>query len=115
VGQIEYAGEKITCLPCLNTRVLLLRTLALDPIQLAAHLKLARYLRAHKNTFNKQNNTPSIKSLKRGQSLALGTRTQKHQELSGALDDHKQELAMCLVYFNLTKMCIGYFKEIPYL
>jgi hypothetical protein len=27
-------------------------------------LKLARCLRAHKNTFNKQNNTPSMKSLK---------------------------------------------------
>jgi hypothetical protein len=71
-------GEKSTCVPCLNTRVLLLQTLALDPVQLAAHLKLARCLRAHTNTFNKQNNTPSTKSLKREQGLALGTRTQKH-------------------------------------
>ena len=92
-------GEKSTCLPCLNTGVLL-QKLALDPLQLAAHLKLARCLRAHKNTFNKQNNTPSMKSLKREQGLALGTRTQKHSELSGALDDHIQELVMCLVYFN---------------
>ena len=91
-------GEKSTCLPCLNTGVL--QKLALDPLQLVAHLKLARCLRAHKNTFNKQNNTPSMKSLKREQGLALRTRTQKHYELSEALDDHKQELAMCLVYFN---------------
>jgi hypothetical protein len=41
-------------------------------------LKLARCLRAHKNTFNKQNNTPSMKSLKGKQGLGLGTRTQKH-------------------------------------
>ena len=34
-----------------------------------------------------------MKSLKREQGLALGTRTQKHSELSGALDDHIQELA----------------------
>jgi hypothetical protein len=39
-------------------------------------LKLARCLRAHNNTFNKQNNTPSMKSLKRQQGLALGKRTQ---------------------------------------
>jgi hypothetical protein len=39
-------------------------------------LKLARCLRAHKNTFNKQNNTPSMKSLKGKQGLALGKRTQ---------------------------------------
>jgi hypothetical protein len=70
--------EKSTCLPCLNTGVLLLQTLALDPLQLAAHLRLARCLGAHKNTYNKQNNTPSMKSLKREQGLALGTRTQKH-------------------------------------
>jgi hypothetical protein len=70
--------EKSTCLPCLNTGVLLLQTLALDPLQLAAHLKLARCLRAHKKTYNKQNNAPSMKSLKRRQGLALGTRTQKH-------------------------------------
>jgi hypothetical protein len=50
--------EKSTCLPCLNIGVLL-QTLALDLLQLAAHLKLARCLRAHKNTYNKQNNTPS--------------------------------------------------------
>jgi hypothetical protein len=30
-------------------------------------LKLARCLRAHKNTYNKQNNTPNMKSLKREQ------------------------------------------------
>ena len=70
-------GEKSTCLPCLNTGVLL-QKLALDPLQLVAHLKLARCLRAHKKTYNKQNNTPSMKSLKREQGLALGTRTQKH-------------------------------------
>jgi hypothetical protein len=34
-------GEKTTCL-CLNTKVLLLQTLALDLLQLAASLKLAR-------------------------------------------------------------------------
>jgi hypothetical protein len=87
-------GEKSTCLPCLNTKVLV-QKLALDPLQLAAHLKLTRCLRAHIKTFNKQNNTPSMKILKREQGLALGTRTQKHSELSGDLDDHKQELAMC--------------------
>jgi hypothetical protein len=70
-------GEKSTYLPCLNTGVLL-QTLALDPLQLAAHLKQAQRLRAHKNTYNKQNNTPVMKSLKREQGLALGTRTQKH-------------------------------------
>jgi hypothetical protein len=70
-------GEKTTCLPCLNTKVLLLQTLALNLLQLAAHLKLARCLRAHKNTFNKQNNTPSMKSLKRKQGLGLGPRTQE--------------------------------------
>jgi hypothetical protein len=68
-------GEKTTCLPCLNTEVLH-RTLALDLLQLAARLKLARCLRAHKNTFNKQNNTPSMKRLKRKQGLGLGKRTQ---------------------------------------
>jgi hypothetical protein len=67
---------------------------------LVAHLKLARCLRAHKKAYNKQNNTPSMKSLKREQGLALGTRTQKHSELSRALDDHKQELAMCLISYN---------------
>ena len=36
-----------------------------------------------------------MKSLKREQGLALGTRTQKHSELPGALGDHIQELAMC--------------------
>jgi hypothetical protein len=35
-----------------------------------------------------------MKSLKR-EGLALGTQTQKHSELSGDLDDHIQELAMC--------------------
>jgi hypothetical protein len=69
--------EKSTCLLCLNTGVLLLQTLALDPLQLAAHLKLAQCLRAHKNTYNEQNNTPNMKSLKRGQGLAQGMRTQK--------------------------------------
>jgi hypothetical protein len=39
-----------------------------------------------------------MKNLKRIQGLALGTRTQKHYEPSGALDDHKQELDMCLVF-----------------
>jgi hypothetical protein len=33
-----------------------------------------------------KNNTPSRKSLKRGQGLALGPRTQKHSELSKDLD-----------------------------
>jgi phosphate starvation-inducible membrane PsiE len=51
-----------------------------------------------------------MKSLKKEQDLSLGTWTQKHLELSGALDDHIQELAMFLVYFNLIKMCIVYFK-----
>jgi hypothetical protein len=69
-------GEKTTCLPCLNTKVLLLQILALDLLQLDARLKLARCLRAHKNSFNKQNNTPSMKSLKEKQGLALGKRTQ---------------------------------------
>jgi hypothetical protein len=41
-------------------------------------LKPARRLRAHKKAYNKQNNTPSVKSLKRRQGLALETRTQKH-------------------------------------
>jgi hypothetical protein len=45
---------------------------------LVAHLKLARCLRAHKKAYNKQNNTSSMKSLKKRQGLALGTRTQKH-------------------------------------
>jgi hypothetical protein len=40
-------------------------------------LKLARCLRAHKNTFNKQNNTPSMKSLKGEQGLGLRPRTQE--------------------------------------
>jgi hypothetical protein len=68
-------GEKTTCLPCLNTEVLH-QTLALDLLQLPARLKLARCLRAHKNTFNNQNNTPSMKILKGKQGLALGKRTQ---------------------------------------
>jgi hypothetical protein len=63
-------------------------------------LKLERCLQAQKNTFNKQNNTPSMKILKGEQGLGLGPRTQKHTELSGDLDDHIQELAMCLVSFN---------------
>jgi hypothetical protein len=63
-------GEKTTCLPCLNTKVLL-QTLALDLLQLVARMKLAQYLRAHKNTFNKQNNTPSMNSLKGKQGLGL--------------------------------------------
>jgi hypothetical protein len=45
-------------------------------LQLAARSKLARCLQAHKNTFNKQNNTPSMKSLKGKQGLGLGKRTQ---------------------------------------
>jgi hypothetical protein len=57
-------GEKTTCLPCLNNEVILFQTLALDLLKLAARLKLVRCLRAHKNTFNKQNNTPSMKILK---------------------------------------------------
>jgi hypothetical protein len=61
-------GKKTTYLPCLNTKVLL-QTLALD--LLAARLKLARCLRAHKNTFNKQNNTPSMKILKGKQGVGL--------------------------------------------
>jgi hypothetical protein len=40
-------------------------------------LKLAQCLRTHKNTFNKQNNTPSMKSLKGKQGLGLGPRTQE--------------------------------------
>jgi hypothetical protein len=40
-------------------------------------LKLARCLRAHKNTFNKQNNTPSMKSLRGEQGLGLGSRAQE--------------------------------------
>jgi hypothetical protein len=40
-------------------------------------LKLARCLRAHKNTFNKQNNTPNMKILKGKQGLGLGKRTQR--------------------------------------
>jgi hypothetical protein len=39
-------------------------------------LKLARCLRAHKNAYNKQNNTPSMKSLKGKEGLGLGKRTQ---------------------------------------
>jgi hypothetical protein len=39
-------------------------------------LKLARCLRAHKNTFNKQNNTLSVESLKGKQGFGLGKRTQ---------------------------------------
>jgi hypothetical protein len=70
-------GKKTTCLPCLNTKVLLIQTLALDLLQLAARLKLARCLRAHKHTFNKQNNTPSMKNLKGKQGLALGKQTQE--------------------------------------
>jgi hypothetical protein len=46
-------------------------------------LKLARCLRAHKNTFNKQNNTPSMKILKRKQGLGLGPRTQETLGTSG--------------------------------
>jgi hypothetical protein len=65
---------------------------------LAARLKLARCLRAHKNTFNKQNSTPSMKSLKGKQGLGQGKRTQ--ETLAGDLDDRIQELAMCLVSFN---------------
>jgi hypothetical protein len=99
LGQIEYAGGEVH-FPSLLKHLVLLQKLALDPLQLTAHLKLARCLRAHIKTFSKQNNTPSMKSLKREQDLALGTRTQEHKELSGDLDDHIQELAMCLVYFN---------------
>jgi hypothetical protein len=40
-------------------------------------LKLKRCLRAHKNTFNKQNNAPSMKSLEGEQGLVLGPRTQE--------------------------------------
>jgi hypothetical protein len=43
---------------------------------LVARLKLARCLRAHKNTYNKQNHRPSMKSLKGKQGLGLGKRTQ---------------------------------------
>jgi hypothetical protein len=94
-------GEKTTCLPCLNTKVLLFQTLALDLLQQATRLKLARCLRAHMNTlFNKQNNTPSMKSLKGEKGLGLGPRHKKHSKLSGYLDGHIQELAMCLVSFN---------------
>jgi hypothetical protein len=39
-------------------------------------LKLARCLQAHKNSFNKQNNTPSMESIKGKQGLGLGKRTQ---------------------------------------
>jgi hypothetical protein len=67
---------------------------------LVARLKLTRCLRAHKNTFNKQNNTPIMKSLKGEQGLGLGPRAQKTLELSGYLDGHIQELVMCLVSFN---------------
>jgi hypothetical protein len=61
-------------------------------------LKLAQCLRAHKNTFNKQNNTPSMKSLKG--KTRFGCEHKEHLELSGDLDDHIQELAMFLVSFN---------------
>jgi hypothetical protein len=44
-----------------------------------------------------------MKSLKGEQGLGLGPRTQKHSELSIDLDDHIQELAMCLVSFKLVK------------
>jgi hypothetical protein len=76
--KIEYSGEEIHLPSLLKHRSSSFQTLALDLLQLAAHLKLARCLRAHKKTYNKQNNTPSMKSLKREQGLALGTRTQKH-------------------------------------
>jgi hypothetical protein len=46
-------------------------------------LRLARYLRAHRKTFNKQNNTPSMKSLKGKQGLGLGKRTQGTLETIG--------------------------------
>jgi hypothetical protein len=42
--KIECAGGEVHLLPCLNTGVLILQALALDPLQLAAHLKLARCL-----------------------------------------------------------------------
>jgi hypothetical protein len=76
-------GEKTTCLPYLNNEVLLFQTLALDLLKLAARLKLARCLRAHKNTFNKQNNTPSMKSLKGEKGLGIGPRTQETLRTSG--------------------------------
>jgi hypothetical protein len=40
-------GEQTTCLPCLKT-ILLAQKVALDQLQLADHLKLARDLQAHK-------------------------------------------------------------------
>jgi hypothetical protein len=39
-------------------------------------LKPTRCLRAHKKAYNKQNNTPSMKSLQRKQGLGLRKRTQ---------------------------------------
>jgi hypothetical protein len=48
-------GEKTTCRSCLNTEVLLLQTHDLDMLQLAACLKLARCIQAHKTRFNNYN------------------------------------------------------------
>jgi hypothetical protein len=39
-----------------------------------------------RQTRTTKNNTPSMNSLKRGQGLALGPRTQKHSELLEDLD-----------------------------
>jgi hypothetical protein len=40
----------------------------------------------NRQTKTTKNNTPSMKSFKRGQGLVLGPRTQKHSELSEHLD-----------------------------
>jgi hypothetical protein len=41
-----------------------------------------------------------MKRLKGKQGFGLEPRTQKHSELSRDLDDHRQELVMCLISFN---------------
>jgi hypothetical protein len=98
-------GEKTTCLPCLNTKVLLLQTLALDLLKLVARLKLSRCLRAHKKTFNKQNNTPSMKNLKRQQGLALGKRTPGTLGTIERFGRSQTRASYAFVSFNYVKSC----------
>jgi hypothetical protein len=99
-------GEKSTCLSQHKATLMLFRScsLKLPNFRSTARSSTRSKHRAQTCKADKQEQlrqyTNQEKALKKEQGLAQGPRTQKHSGLSGDLDDHIQQLAMCLVYFN---------------
>jgi hypothetical protein len=101
-------GEKTTCLSQHKATPMLFRSCSLETSGLPINSSIFYSKQTSgtnmqsRQTKTTKNNTPIKKRLKRGQGLVLRSRTQEtlRAELPRDLDYHKQELAMCLVYFN---------------